>query len=238
MNDSRIIVALDFSREQQALDLAIRLDPALCRVKVGKELFTAAGPQLVAKLMTLGFEVFLDLKYHDIPSTVANACKVAAGMGVWMMNIHALGGRHMLLAARDAVPAGSSKLIAVTLLTSMERSDLIEFGLEREPQELVTQLAGLARDCGLDGVVCSAREAPGLRKTMGGSFCLVTPGIRPANVSVDEQKRVSTPRQAIENGAHYLVIGRPITQAADPISTLLRLNDEISGLSRSSRSSQ
>jgi len=238
MNDSSIIVALDFSSEQQALDLAIRLDPALCRVKVGKELFTAAGPQLVAKLMTLGFEVFLDLKYHDIPSTVANACKVAARMGVWMMNIHALGGRHMLLAARDAVPAGSSKLIAVTLLTSMERSDLSEFGLEREPQELVTQLAGLARDCGLDGVVCSAHEAPGLRKTMGDSFCLVTPGIRPANVSVDEQKRVSTPRQAIENGADYLVIGRPITQAADPISTLLRLNDEISGLSRSSRSSQ
>ena len=238
MNDSRIIVALDFSSEQQALELALRLDPALCRVKVGKELFTAAGPQLVAKLMTLGFEVFLDLKYHDIPSTVANACRVAARMGVWMMNIHALGGRHMLSAARDAVPAGSSKLIAVTLLTSMERSDLSEFGLEREPQELVTQLAGLARDCGLDGVVCSAREAPGLRKTMGESFCLVTPGIRPANVSVDEQKRVSTPRQAIENGADYLVIGRPITQAADPISTLLRLNDEISGLSRSSRSSQ
>jgi orotidine-5'-phosphate decarboxylase len=238
MNDSRIIVALDFSGEQQALDLAIRLDPALCRVKVGKELFTAAGPQLVAKLMASGFEVFLDLKFHDIPSTVANACKVAARMGVWMMNIHALGGRHMLSAAREAVPVGSSKLIAVTLLTSMERSDLNDIGLEREPQEVVARLAGLARDCGLDGVVCSALEAPGLRKTMGGAFCLVTPGIRPANTPMDEQKRVSTPRQAIENGADYLVIGRPITQAADPTSALLRLNDELGGLDPSSRSSQ
>lgn len=238
MNDSRIIVALDFSSAQQALDLAARLDPALCRVKVGKELFTAAGPQLVAKLMASGFEVFLDLKFHDIPSTVANACKVAAGMGVWMMNIHALGGRRMLSAARDAVPVGSSKLIAVTLLTSMERSDLSDIGLEREPQEVVTRLAGLARDCGLDGVVCSALEAPGLRKTMGDSFCLVTPGIRPANATMDEQKRVSTPRQAIENGVDYLVIGRPITQAEDPVSTLLRLNDEISGLAQSSQSRQ
>ncbi|WON74547.1 orotidine-5'-phosphate decarboxylase [Nitrosospira sp. Is2] len=230
MSDSRIIVALDFSSERQALDLVVMLDPALCRVKVGKELFTAAGPQLIAKLMALGFEVFLDLKFHDIPSTVANACKVAAGMGVWMMNVHALGGRRMLSAAREAVPAGSAKLIAVTLLTSMERSDLSDIGLEQDPKEVVARLAWLARDCGLDGVVCSALEAQSLRKTMGAGFCLVTPGIRPANAALNEQKRVTTPREAIENGADYLVIGRPITQAEDPISMLRRLNDETRGI--------
>ncbi|PTR17106.1 orotidine-5'-phosphate decarboxylase [Nitrosospira sp. Nsp2] len=232
MSDSRIIVALDFSSERQALDLVVMLDPALCRVKVGKELFTAAGPQLIAKLMALGFEVFLDLKFHDIPSTVANACKVAAGMGVWMMNVHALGGRRMLSAAREAVPAGSAKLIAVTLLTSMERSDLSDIGLEQDPKEVVARLAWLARDCGLDGVVCSALEAQSLRETMGVGFCLVTPGIRPANAALNEQKRVTTPREAIENGADYLVIGRPITQAEDPISMLRRLNDETRGIGR------
>jgi orotidine-5'-phosphate decarboxylase len=235
MSDSRIIVALDFSSERQALDLGVMLDPALCRVKVGKELFTAAGPQLVAKLMALGFEVFLDLKFHDIPSTVANACKVAAGMGVWMMNVHALGGRRMLSAAREAVPAGSAKLIAVTLLTSMERSDLSDIGLEQDPKEVVARLAWLARDCGLDGVVCSALEAQSLRGTMGDGFCLVTPGIRPASASLNEQKRVTTPREAIENGADYLVIGRPITQAEDPISMLRRLNDETRGIGRKTR---
>ena len=145
MSGSRIIVALDFSSARQALDFAGRLDPALCRVKVGKELFSAAGPQLVGELMVLGFEVFLDLKFHDIPSTVAKACKVAAGMGVWMMNVHALGGRRMLSAAREAVPVGSAKLIAVTLLTSMERSDLSDIGLEQDPKEVVARLAGLAR---------------------------------------------------------------------------------------------
>jgi orotidine-5'-phosphate decarboxylase len=230
MSNSRIIVALDFSSERQALDLAVMLDPALCRVKVGKELFTAAGPQLVAKLMGLGFEVFLDLKFHDIPSTVANACKVAAEMGVWMMNVHALGGRRMLSAAREAVPAGSAKLIAVTLLTSMERSDLSDIGLEQDPREVVARLARLARDCGLDGVVCSALEVHRLRETMGDGFCLVTPGIRPPNAAPNEQKRVTTPREAIENGADYLVIGRPITQAEDPISMLRRLNDETRGI--------
>jgi orotidine-5'-phosphate decarboxylase len=232
MSDSRIIVALDFSSARQALDLAARLDPELCRVKVGKELFTATGPQLVAKLMDLRFEVFLDLKFHDIPNTVANACKVAAGMGVWMMNVHAMGGRRMLSAAREAVPVGSAKLIAVTLLTSMERSDLSDIGLEQEPTEVVARLARLARDCGLDGVVCSALEAPSLRETMGDGFCLVTPGIRPANADLDEQKRVTTPREAIENGADFLVVGRPITQAEDPIWMVRRLNDEIRGVAR------
>jgi orotidine-5'-phosphate decarboxylase len=238
MSDSRIIVALDLSTARQALDLAAKLDPALCRVKVGKELFTSAGPQLVAELMGLNFEVFLDLKFHDIPNTVASACKVAAGMGVWMMNVHALGGRRMLSAAREAVPVGSAKLIAVTLLTSMERSDLSDIGLEQDPKEVVVRLARLARDCGLDGVVCSALEAPSLRKTMGDEFCLVTPGIRPANTDLNEQKRVTTPREAIENGADYLVVGRPITQAEDPISMVRRLNDEIRGVTRGSAARQ
>ncbi|SOD42441.1 orotidine-5'-phosphate decarboxylase [Nitrosovibrio sp. Nv4] len=229
MSDPRIIVALDFPAAKQALELTAKLDPKWCRVKVGKELFTAAGPQLVEKLMGRGFEVFLDLKFHDIPNTVANACKAAAGLGVWMMNIHALGGRRMLSAAREAVPTGLSKLIAVTLLTSMERSDLNEIGLNGDPQDVVQRLALLAHDCGMDGVVCSALEAPSLRKMMGKDFCLVTPGIRPADASLNEQKRVSTPRQAIQNGVDYLVIGRPVTQACDPVSMLWRLNEEIEG---------
>ena len=229
MVDPRIIVALDFPGAEQALTLAAKLEPGSCRVKVGKELFTAAGPQVVEKLMRKGFEVFLDLKFHDIPSTVANACKAAVGLGVWMMNVHALGGRKMLSAARKAVPAGTTKLIAVTLLTSMERGDLNEIGLTGDPQDVVQRLALLVRDCELDGVVSSALEAPRIRQLVGGSFCVVTPGIRPVDTSVDEQKRIMTPRQAIENGADYLVIGRPITQATDPVSMLRRLNDEIEG---------
>ncbi|MEP6605209.1 MAG: orotidine-5'-phosphate decarboxylase [Nitrosospira sp.] len=229
MSDPRIIVALDFPGAEQTLALIAKLDPALCRVKVGKELFTAAGPQVVEKIMSKGFEVFLDLKFHDIPNTVANACKAAAGLGVWMINVHALGGKRMLLAAREAVPVGTVRLIAVTLLTSMERSDLNEIGLHEDPQQVVQRLALLAGDCGLDGVVTSALEAPELRQIMGKNFCLVTPGIRPIDVSVDEQKRITTPRQAIENGSDYLVIGRPITQARDPISMLQRLNEEIEG---------
>lgn len=227
MSDPRIIVALDFSTAEQAISFAAKLDPDACRVKVGKELFTAAGPQLVEKMMSRGFDVFLDLKFHDIPNTVANACKAAAGLGVWMINVHALGGRKMLSAAREAVPPGSAKLIAVTLLTSMEHSDLKDIGLNGEPQDVVRRLAVLAHDCGLDGVVSSALEVAELRKIMGSGFCLVTPGIRPAGASMDEQKRVTTPRQAIRNGANYLVIGRPITQASDPALAVQQLNDEI-----------
>lgn len=229
VRDPRIIVALDFPDAKQALALTDRLEPGSCRVKVGKELFTAAGPQVVEKLMGKGFEIFLDLKFHDIPSTVMKACKAAAGLGVWMMNVHALGGRKMLLAARQAVPTGTAKVIAVTLLTSMEHNDLKEIGLNGDPQDAVQRLALLANDCGLDGVVCSAQEAPRLKQIIGGNFCLVTPGIRPIDASMDEQKRVTTPRQAIDNGADYLVIGRPITQAADPVSILRRLNNEIAG---------
>ncbi|MBA2658596.1 MAG: orotidine-5'-phosphate decarboxylase [Nitrosospira sp.] len=229
MNDPRIIVALDFPGAEQTLAFIAKLDPALCRVKVGKELFTAAGPQVVEKIMGKGFEIFLDLKFHDIPNTVVNACKTAAALGVWMINVHALGGKRMLLAAREAVPVGTVRLIAVTLLTSMERSDLNEIGLHEDPQQVVQRLALLAGDCGLDGVVSSALEVPELRQIMGKNFCLVTPGIRPIDVSVDEQKRITTPRQAIENGSDYLVIGRPITRARDPLSMLQRLNEEIEG---------
>ena len=202
MNDPRIIVALDFSSAEQALIFVDKLDPMLCRVKVGKELFIAAGPQLIAKLMDKGFEVFLDLKFHDIPNTVANACKVAVGMGVWMMNVHALGGEKMLVAARDAVPVGTSKLIAVTLLTSMGPDDLNSIGLYKEPKDVVEKLALLARDCGLDGIVCSALEAARIREIIGNNFYLVTPGIRLVNSSVDDQMRIATPREAIKNGAN------------------------------------
>ncbi len=227
MKDPRIIVALDFSSAEQALILVDKLDPMLCRVKVGKELFTAAGPQLVEKLMEKGFEVFLDLKFHDIPSTVANACKAAASLGVWMTNVHALGGIKMLAAARNALPSGTTKLIAVTLLTSMGPDDLNSIGLNREPVCVVQKLACLARNCGLDGIVCSALETARLRQIMGTNFCLVTPGICPVDSSVDDQKRIATPRKAIQNGADYLVIGRPISQTIDPLAMLLRLNNEI-----------
>ncbi len=227
MKDPRIIVALDFSSTEQALLLANKIDPLLCRVKVGKELFTAAGPLIVEKLMGKGFEVFLDLKFHDIPSTVANACKVAASLDVWMINVHALGGIKMLMAARDALPSGTTKLIAVTLLTSMGPDDLDSIGLNTETGGLVQKLALLAHNCGLDGVVCSALEAAQLRQIIGSNFCLVTPGIRPVDSSADDQSRIATPCKAIQNGADYLVIGRPISQAMDPLLMLQRLNKEI-----------
>jgi len=233
MSDPRIIVALDFPNAELAKSFVARLDPKTCRVKVGKELFTAAGPQLVETLVDKGFEVFLDLKFHDIPSTVANACKAATKLGVWMMNVHALGGRKMLAAAREAVPPGSAKLIAVTLLTSMGRADLSEVGLSGEPEDVVRRLAVLSRDCDLDGVVSSALEAAELRNIIGKDFCLVTPGIRPAGATQDEQKRITTPSQAIRNGANYLVIGRPITQASDPVLLLQQLNDEIASVAGS-----
>lgn len=227
MVSSPVIVALDFPDSDDALRFCDRISPSLCRVKVGKELFTAAGPQLVEKLMHRGFDVFLDLKFHDIPNTVAQACKVAAGMGVWMVNVHALGGRSMLSAAREAVPAGKTKLTAVTLLTSMGPDDLRDIGMYERPEGVVMRLAQLARDCALDGVVCSAREAAGLRRMAGSRFCLVTPGIRLVNSARDDQNRVATPRKAIQDGADYLVVGRPVTQAADPLVVLQQISSEI-----------
>lgn len=229
MNDPKIIIALDYPEARPALILADKLQPSLCRLKVGKELFTAAGPSLLEQLMKRGFEIFLDLKFHDIPNTTAQACKAAAGLGVWMVNVHALGGRKMLDAAREAIAnnARRPRLIAVTLLTSMAQDDLDGLGITATPADMVLRLATLARDCGLDGVVCSAREAALLRKQLGRDFCLVTPGIRPAQASLDDQSRVMTPQEALHAGASYLVIGRPITQAADPLRALLEINKEI-----------
>ncbi len=229
MNDPKIILALDYPEAAPALALADRLQPAQCRVKVGKELFTASGPSLLEQLMRRGFEVFLDLKFHDIPNTAAQACKAAASLGVWMVNVHALGGRRMMEAAREAISGGAHqpKLIAVTVLTSMAQEDLAEVGINAAPADMVLRLAALARDSGLDGVVCSAQEAALLRKHCGSKFCLVTPGIRPAQAGLDDQSRVMTPLAALQAGASYLVIGRPVTNAADPAQALADINKEI-----------
>ncbi|MDD2928604.1 MAG: orotidine-5'-phosphate decarboxylase [Sideroxydans sp.] len=220
--DPKIIVALDYAQAASALALAERLEPALCRLKVGKELFTSAGPQLVEKLQQRGFEVFLDLKFHDIPNTTAQACKAAAGLGVWMVNVHALGGRKMMETAREALANHvlRPKLIAVTILTSMAQEDLNGIGIDVSAALMVSRLAQLTRDSGLDGVVCSAQEAATLRQQCGQDFCLVTPGIRPANTAANDQSRIMTPQAALQAGSSYLVIGRPITQAADPLQAL------------------
>ena len=231
MSGPKIIIALDYPNAVPALALADRLDPSLCRLKVGKELFTATGPALLEQLMARGFEIFLDLKYHDIPNTTAQACKAAASLGVWMVNVHALGGRKMMEAARDAIAnsAQPPKLVAVTMLTSMAQQDLAEIGINATPADMVLRLATLARDSGLDGVVCSAQEAALLRKHCGNEFCLVTPGIRPAHASLDDQSRVMSPQAAMQAGSSYLVIGRPITGARDPLQALLEINQEIAG---------
>ncbi len=231
MNDPKIIVALDYPEATPALALVDKLQPSLCRLKVGKELFTATGPALLEQLMRRGFEIFLDLKFHDIPNTTAQACKAVADLGVWMVNVHALGGRKMLEAAREAIAhsAQPPKLIAVTVLTSMAQQDLVDLGITDTPAELVQRLATLAHDSGLDGVVCSAQEAWQLRQKHGEGFCLVTPGIRPADSAADDQSRIMTPLSAIKAGSSYLVIGRPITKAADPLQALLDINNEIVG---------
>jgi len=232
LKDSRIIIALDFSSEKQVLDFTAQLEPSMCKLKVGKELFTLAGPTLVRQLIEKGFNVFLDLKFHDIPNTVACACKVAADMGVWMLNVHALGGRNMLLAAREALEGNRNRplLIAVTILTSMGQQDLQEIGLSGNPEDNVLRLAALTHDAGLDGVVCSSREVSSLRQAQGETFTLVTPGIRPAGSDAGDQKRIMTPTDAIQAGSNYLVIGRPITQARDPVQTLETINTEIAAL--------
>lgn len=225
----RVIVALDFPVEEQALALADRLDPGLCRVKVGKELFTRSGPALVKRLHDSGFEVFLDLKFHDIPNTVAAAVKAAADLGVWMVNVHASGGSAMMQAAATAVENTDTLLIGVTVLTSMDGADLAEIGITATPAEQVLRLARLARQSGLHGVVSSSQEAQVLSHELGRDFVLVTPGIRPAGDAAGDQKRIVTPGQAITNGSTYLVIGRPITQAENPVDKLIAINGEISG---------
>lgn len=225
----KIIVALDYADASSALALVARLDPALCRIKVGKELFTAAGPDLVRTLGARGFEVFLDLKFHDIPNTVAAACRAAAELGVWMLNVHASGGRRMMEAAREAVAAlpRPPLLIAVTVLTSMGADDLNEVGVAGEPADQVLRLARLTHACKLHGVVCSAQEASALRAELGEGFRLVTPGIRPAGTDAGDQRRVMTPVQALRAGATDLVIGRPITAAPDPLAALKQIQTEI-----------
>ena len=215
---SRIIVALDFASAEPCLKLVAQLDPSQVRLKVGKELFTRAGPDLVKTLVSKGFAVFLDLKFHDIPTTVAQAVKAAADLGVWMLNVHASGGSRMMTAARDALgdTDGRPKLIGVTVLTSMAAEDLAEIGIKAEPQTQVLHLAKLAQSSGLDGVVCSAQESSLLRQNLGDDFLLVTPGIRPAGSDAADQRRVVTPAEALAAGSDYLVIGRPITGADDP----------------------
>ncbi|MCX7628257.1 MAG: orotidine-5'-phosphate decarboxylase [Methylophilaceae bacterium] len=238
MTDPRIIVALDYPDAASANRLVARLDPALCRLKVGKELFTAEGPAFVASLVHRGYGVFLDLKFHDIPNTVARACLAASRLGIWMLNVHASGGRAMMEAAREAVEHAATppRLIAVTVLTSMNQPTLAEIGVGDTLHEQVLRLARLAAQCGLDGVVCSAQEAPMLREDIGSDFLLVTPGIRPADACLDDQARVVTPAKALRQGSDYLVIGRPITQAPDPLQALQRVQAEI--LNTLSRTSQ
>jgi orotidine-5'-phosphate decarboxylase len=227
MTDSKIIVALDYADAPSALALVEQLNPDLCKLKVGKELFTAAGPQLVEQLVANNFKVFLDLKFHDIPNTVKKACEAAANLGVWMLNVHASGGSNMMQSALEGVDKSnhSPYLIAVTVLTSMSQGNLTEIGIENSLENQVLKLATLTQQADLHGVVCSALEAKMLRQHLGNDFCLVTPGIRPAkenenHVNQDDQSRVVTPHDAIESGASYLVIGRPITQAPNPLKSL------------------
>ena len=231
--ENKIIVALDFNRSSQAVEFVDTLDPKLCRLKIGKELFTAAGPNLVETMIKKEFDVFLDLKFHDIPNTVAKAVKVAADLGVWMLNVHISGGSTMMESARDAILShGGCKpiLIGVTVLTSISSAELSEIGINNDLKDQVVQLAKLAYQSGLDGVVCSAEESKLLRNSMPADFILVTPGIRREQDAAGDQKRVITPSQAIRNGSDYLVVGRPITQAASPSAALAAFNSEIASV--------
>ena len=228
-SQSPVIVALDFDNQLAALTLAEQLDPTQCRLKVGKELFTRAGPELVKTLVAMDFDVFLDLKFHDIPNTTAKAVSAAADLGVWMTNVHASGGSRMMSAAKQALEQqGSSMLlIGVTVLTSMDDSDIAELGIGRSPAAQVEHLARLAQQAGLHGVVCSAQEASSLKAELGADFKLITPGIRLPDSAADDQRRVVSPPEAMALGSDYLVIGRPVTQSSDPLGTLLKINQSL-----------
>ncbi|WP_438950818.1 orotidine-5'-phosphate decarboxylase [Porticoccus sp.] len=228
-NGSKVIVALDYNTTAAAEKFVGEVSPELCKLKVGNELFTRSGPQFVTSLVNRGFDVFLDLKFHDIPNTVAAAVKVAADLGVWMTDVHASGGRQMMEAARLAGDQSGTDmlLIAVTVLTSFSVEDLAELGIECSPEQQVHRLAALAKASGMHGVVCSAMETQGLCNMLGHDFTLVTPGIRPVSAVADDQRRVVTPAEAIANGSSYLVIGRPITQSSDPVEALLAINRDI-----------
>ena len=230
---NKIIVALDFDSSSRALNFVDNLDPKLCRLKIGKELFTAAGPNLVEAMIEKEFDVFLDLKFHDIPNTVASAVQVAADLGVWMLNVHISGGSTMMQSAKDAILSRRDRkpiLIGVTVLTSISSTELLEIGIDNNLKDHVVKLAKLAYQSGLDGVVCSAEEAKLLRNSMPADFILVTPGIRREQDAAGDQKRVITPSQAIRNGSDYLVVGRPITQAASPSAALAAFNSEIASV--------
>ena len=241
-----VIVVLDYPDAPGAMKLVEQLDPALCRLKVGKELFTATGPALVEELVKRGFDVFLDLKFHDIPNTVAGACRAAARLGVWMLNVHASGGRAMLASAREAIDTGTGHkplLIGVTVLTSMGSTDLADIGvggIEPDVKAQVLRLAQLCHQAGLDGVVCSAEEAPMLKsawpltKASTRNFLKVTPGIRLPEDAKGDQRRVVTPVDAIKMGADYLVIGRSITHAKDPVARLHQINNQLMALDMAS----
>lgn len=233
MIDPKVIVALDTAEAGQALEFAAKTSPDLCKLKVGKELFTSAGPQLVEKLSDQGFDVFLDLKFHDIPNTVKKAVYAASKLGIWMVNVHASGGPAMLAAAREAVDMAGNRqpfLIAVSVLTSMSDQDMHQLGINCSVAEQVERLAGLSLDAGLDGLVCSALEVSQLRQKFGAAPLLVTPGIRPAGTSSDDQQRVMTPKQAMTAGSSYLVIGRPITQHPEPAEALAEINLTLPGV--------
>ena len=228
--DPRVIVALDYPDKRQALEFVDKVSPDECKLKIGKELFTRCGPALIDILVSKGFDIFLDLKFHDIPNTVKKAVFAAGQLGVWMLNVHALGGYSMLLAAREGIDMiGTHRpyLIAVTLLTSQSQEDLEQLGVNQEVPEFVDRLADLAMSAGLDGLVCSAQETRLLRHRLGDAAILVTPGIRPTGVTADDQQRTMTPEQAIASGSSYLVIGRPITQHADPAEALSIINKSI-----------
>ena len=227
--DPKVVVALDYSNEAEAMQLVNQLDPQLCRLKVGKELFTAEGPRFVEKLINKDHSVFLDLKFHDIPTTVGKACEAASKLGVWMLNVHASGGIDMMKEAQNGVARSGHfpLLIAVTVLTSMNQAMLNQVGVAGELTNQVLNLAQLTKQAGLDGVVCSAAEAEPLRKAHGADFCLVTPGIRPIDASINDQSRAVSPELAVKLGSNYLVVGRPITKAENPLKALEEINKSI-----------
>lgn len=231
-NNKKIIVALDFADKQKLINLTDQLDPSLCNLKIGFESFLRYGPNLVEHHVELGFDVFLDLKFHDIPNTVAAACRAAADMGVWMVNVHASGGSEMITAASHALDQSgtATKLLAVTVLTSMDEQGLREAGVQSDTDNQVVRLAKLANNAGADGVVCSAKESRLLRANMGDDFLLVTPGIRPLQAEVGDQKRVMTPDEAVTAGSDYLVIGRPIIRASDPLEVIRQINVTLSAI--------
>lgn len=232
MSETKLLVALDFDDTQSCLEFVSALSPEYCRLKVGKELFVSCGPTLVEQLQQKGFDIFLDLKFHDIPNTVAKAVKAAANLGVWMVNVHASGGRRMMEAASDALEGFPNKplLIGVTVLTSMDQSDLLELGVTQSPALRALELASMAKECGLDGVVCSAHEVEDVKARCSEDFLCVTPGIRPSGSEQGDQRRVMTPTEAVTAGSDFIVVGRPITQSEDPGWASRQISDSIANL--------